>query len=70
VLAFLQRMGMAKGVFGNSRAWTVIGVGAFGIRTLRKMARREPEVLLREKLGPGQRMEIINTGVPRKGRRR
>ena len=52
---FLWRLtwtGLRRGVNG-SRVWLTIGILAVGIRSLRRIARREPEVLYRTKVKPG-----------------
>jgi hypothetical protein len=52
-----MRAGFRRGMSG-SQAWLVLGISALGIRTLRKLARSEPEVVYRTELRPGDRFEI------------
>jgi hypothetical protein len=60
VLAMLQRTGVRRGVFGNSRGWLYVGVGVWTLRTVRRVAERRPEILLSEELRPGERLMISN----------
>ena len=57
MLKSLVRVGFARGI-GGSRGWLAVGVIAGGLRMLRKMAKREPDVVYREELRPGQSMTI------------
>jgi hypothetical protein len=52
ILRGLTWTGLRRGVNG-SRAWLTVGILAVGIRSLRRIARREPEVLYRTKVKPG-----------------
>jgi hypothetical protein len=57
MLKNLVRIGFARGI-GGSRAWLTVGVVAGGLRMLRKMAKREADVVYLEELRPGQSMVI------------
>jgi hypothetical protein len=57
MLKNLARIGFARG-FGGSRAWLTVGVVAGGLRLLRKMAKREADVVYLEELHPGQSVVI------------
>jgi hypothetical protein len=57
MLKNLVRIGFARGI-GGSRAWLTVGVVAGGLRLLRKMAKREADVVYLEELRPGQSMVI------------
>jgi len=57
MLRSLVRVGLARGI-GGSRAWLALGVTAGGLQLLRRMAKREPEVVYLEKLAPGQSLVI------------
>lgn len=57
MLRSLVRIGFARGL-GGSRAWLALGVTAGGLQMLRRMAKREPEVVYSEKLRPGQSLVI------------
>lgn len=61
LLRRLMRSGFRRGMSG-SQAWLVLGISAFGIRTLRKLARPAPKVVYRTEVRPGDRFEI---GSPR-----
>ena len=57
MLKSLVRIGFARGI-GGSRAWLTIGVVAGGLRLLRKLAKRQADVVYCEELRPGQSMVI------------
>ena len=57
MLKTLVRIGFARGI-GGSRGWLALGVVAGGLRMLRRMARREADVVYLEELHPGQSMVI------------
>ena len=57
MLKGLVRVGFARGI-GGSRAWLTVGVVAGGLRLLRKMAKRQADVVYLEELRPGQSMVI------------
>jgi hypothetical protein len=66
VVQILRRNGVRKGIFGGSRGWAAVAVGTWGYTTLKRMARREPELVFSEELKPGQRI-VISNGVPTLG---
>lgn len=57
MLKSLVRIGLARGI-GGSRAWLGVGLAAGGLRLLRRAIKREPEVVYREELRPGQSLVI------------
>jgi hypothetical protein len=57
MLKNLVRIGFAHGI-GGSRAWLTVGVVAGGLRLLRRMAKREADVVYCEELHPGQSVVI------------
>jgi hypothetical protein len=60
ILGTLQSIGMSRGVFGNSKGWFYVGTGLWTLRTVRRIAERKPEILLREEIKPGQKLVIAN----------
>lgn len=54
----LARTGLTKGLRGGSRPWLYVGVAATGWRVLSRLATREPEVVAREALAPGETIQI------------
>ena len=52
-----MRAGFRRGMSG-SQAWLVLGIGALGVRTLRRLARSEPEVVYRTEVRVGDRFEV------------
>jgi hypothetical protein len=57
VLTRLRRLGLARGL-GKSNAWLAIGATAWGLQFLKKLATREPKVVFKEQLKPGERLVI------------
>ena len=57
MLKTLVRVGFARGI-GGSRGWLALGVIAGGLRLLRRMAKREADVVYLEELHPGQSVVI------------
>jgi hypothetical protein len=57
MLKTLVRIGFARGI-GGSRGWLTLGVVAGGLQLLRRMAKREPDVVYSEELYPGQSVVI------------
>jgi hypothetical protein len=66
IIRILRRNGVRKGIFGGSRGWAAVAVGTWGYTTLKRLARREPELVLSEELKPGERI-IISHAVPTLG---
>jgi hypothetical protein len=60
IMRLLRRNAVRKGIFGGSRGWAAVAVGTWGYTTLKKMARREPELVFSEELKPGERIIISN----------
>ena len=65
LLDLLKRTGMRKGVLGSSRGWfavwSAISIGRF----LKRRLGKQPVVVERVVLGPGEAVEIRDTGVRR-----
>ncbi|MGI8985045.1 MAG: hypothetical protein ACR2HM_11040 [Acidimicrobiales bacterium] len=57
MLKSLVRLGFTRGL-GGSRRWLTVGVVAGGLRLLRKLAKREADVVYLEDLHPGQSVVI------------
>jgi len=57
VLTRLRRLGLARGL-GKSNAWLAIGVTAWVLQTLKRLATREPKIVFKETLKPGERLVI------------
>ncbi len=64
-LAGSVRHGIMRRARAEGGVWTVLAVLAFGVRTLARLAAREPEVH-REVLGPGQTITITHTTESRR----
>ena len=57
MLTRLRRIALARGL-GKSRAWLTVGVAAWGLQYLKRLATKEPKVVFREQLRPGERLVI------------
>lgn len=60
VFALVERVGITRGLFGGSKGWFYVGTGLWTLRKVRSLGQRNPEILLREELKPGQRLVIAN----------
>lgn len=58
-----MNFGVAKGVFGGSRGWRMIFFGAVAVRTIKRIVRDEPDVVLSEALGRGHAIVITHEDV-------
>ena len=65
LIRYLRRQGLKKGVLGTSRGWFAVWAGIGVARFLKARVTREPEVVERIKLKPGETIEIRDTGIPR-----
>ncbi|MEO6120974.1 MAG: hypothetical protein ABIW46_03015 [Acidimicrobiales bacterium] len=69
MLRLLGGVGLRKGFLGGSRAWTVVGGIALGLRGLRHLTARAEKVVYCEELAPGESLVITAQAPPaRKGR--
>ena len=60
----LRVRGMQQGVLGGHRGWLAVWVGITATRQVRKHLGKQPELVERLVLKPGQRVVIEDTGVP------
>lgn len=64
ILRFLvrrgMRMGWDRGVVEGHRGWVVVGGAALLARLAGRAMHREPEVVFREKLRPGESIRITH----------
>lgn len=60
LLRTAERLGITRGVFGGHKGWFYVGSGLWTLRTMRRMAARQSEVLISERLAPGQRLVVSN----------
>lgn len=59
-LRTLERLGVSRGVFGASKGWFYVGTGLWTFRKLKSFGERKPELLMQERLRPGDRLVIAN----------
>lgn len=59
--ALLRRNALYKGLLGGRRGWMAIGAAVWAPRLIKKLLGRQEEIVLTEKLRPGQaiRLEAI-----------
>jgi hypothetical protein len=58
VLRRLRSRGLTDGLLGGSPLWTAVGAAAWLIRALQWAAKREPEVVYRAELEPGETLVL------------
>ena len=59
----LRVRGLQQGVFGASRGWLAVWLGITAAKQLHKHLGKEPELVDRVVLKPGQRLVIEDTGM-------
>ena len=64
MIRFLTRYGTTRGIFGGSRAWTVVAVVGWTLRLLRRAHTEPPKVVFSEVLLPGETVEIRHLPLP------
>ncbi len=60
ILRTIEKMGVARGVFGASKGWFYVGVGLWTLRKVRALGQGRDQLLLSEPLRPGDRIVIAN----------
>jgi hypothetical protein len=75
LLRMAQRRGVRRGVYGSSRVWLWIAIGAWASRRLRRAIGSEPDLVYRGELRPGESLRIAHQpetyeGKPVRSRRR
>lgn len=70
-LGYLRRRGWEEGVLGGDSRWLIVGAAAWGAWALQWAWRREPEVVYRTRVQPGQslRVDVKAARSPRGSRR-
>lgn len=58
MFAFLRARSLREGFLRGRRAWTVVGVVVWGVRLIRRLAARRPQIVGSERLEPGQSITI------------
>ena len=73
----LRSRGLTDGLMGGSRFWIVVGAAGWLIKAVQWAAKREPEVVYRAELQPGETLVLAREGtetarrrVKRRSRRR
>jgi hypothetical protein len=55
----VERTGLRKGM-GGSKPWLYVGTGLWALRIMRRLGERREELLIQERLRPGDRLIIAN----------
>ena len=63
LLRFLRTRGRQRGVLGSSRGWLAVWVAITLGRQINRRLGKEPELVDRVVLRPGQSVQIVDTGV-------
>lgn len=66
----MLRRGVVAGLLGGSSGWLVLGGLAALVRLWQKVGEDRSKVLLVERLGPGDALSIVDTGIERRRARR
>ena len=69
-VAALRRNALYKGLFGGSRGWMAVGALVWGPRLMKKALGRTEQVVLTERLEPGQALRIEAIRQPTRGETR
>lgn len=64
--AVMLRRGVTLGFLGGSNVWVALGAVAALVRFSQKIGEGRGEVVLVERLGPGQGLSIVDTAVERR----
>ncbi len=59
-----RKLGLSRGVFGNSRFWLVVGGVAWGVRAVNWARRSQEQTIFRQVIEPGQALVISSSGPP------
>jgi hypothetical protein len=69
LLRRVQTRGVRRGIFGSSRAWFWIAVGAWGLRGVRRAVGSESALVYRGELRPGEVLQIGHLTETYQGKR-
>jgi len=69
LLRRLQTRGVRLGVYGSSRAWLWIAVGAWALRRVRRVVGSESALVYRGELRPGEVLQIGHLTETYQGKR-
>lgn len=64
MLPMARRRAITDGVFGGSRKWLVLGGLAWALRAYQWASTREPEVVYRAELAPGETLVLARQSPP------
>ncbi len=66
MLSYLRKRATMRGPLGGSRQWTLVWAVLVAARLLRRVTKPKPEILLTERLAPGE--SLLISGVDREPR--
>ena len=70
MLAYLRARAFSRGFLGGSQLWMAIGLVVWTIRLFQWLTRPDVDVVYRDRIGPGQSIEIRHLDPPPKRRER
>jgi hypothetical protein len=70
MLPMARRRAITEGVLGGNRRWLVLGGLAWALRAYRYASTREPEVVYRAELRPGETLVLERQEPKKRGRGR
>ena len=68
MLPMARRRAITEGVFGGNRRWLVLGGLAWALRAYQYASSREPEVVYRAEIRPGETL-VLERQEPKKTKR-
>ncbi len=68
MLPMARRRAITEGVFGGNRRWLVLGGLAWALRAYQYASTREPEVVYRAEIRPGETL-VFERQTPKKTKR-
>ena len=68
ILPMARRRAITDGVFGGNRRWLVLGGLAWALRAYQYASSRQPEVVYRAEIRPGETL-VLARQEPKKARR-
>ncbi|HVN51998.1 MAG TPA: hypothetical protein VMT43_11220 [Acidimicrobiales bacterium] len=70
MLAYLRARAFSRGFLGGSQLWMAIGLVVWTIRLFQWLTRPEVDVVYRDRIAPGQAIQIRHLAPPPTGRQR
>jgi len=68
LMSYLRSRSVKEGLLSGRRSWFIVGVFVWGLKLMRKMSARSPQIVSTEVLRPGQTVSV--SALEPKARRR